>query len=292
MSFINDLLSNIPRDIDYPFGKTMLIIFVIIIAVQIIVCSIVYIMAVKRTKKAETKTPGIKAFTYALLGIAIYPIGGVFSYLYRLLINPAKAVFFGNTNIFIVAGIGIYAISFTVYIREVVNLSKAAVRMFKFVFYSGIVITTTVSIPVTINIVYPLDQTLINTAFMFAAAVLTLILIFAIVFAIIDYFRISNKLTKVRLGMSIISAIGIIIQLSSIALYYYLVLAEGSPVQAIIPHTIIIVYSLCMVTSLALYYGFFIPIKIQEWTGILPPSFKLLKEKQKLVAKKDKTSKT
>lgn len=286
MSFINDLLNNIPRDIDYPFTRGQLIIFVSIIILQIIICSVVYIIATKKIRKAKTSTQGVIAFSYALLGIFIFPIGGLLSYLYRLLIDTEKSIFFGNTNIFIVIGTGIFAVSYSLYVREVVNLSKAVTNMFKIVSFFALILASIVASIMLIHFVYPLNDTLINFIFMFAAAILSMVLVMGIIFALIDFFRISNKLTKVRLGMSILSGMSLMLQLASMAIYYYLVEAKGSPLQTLIPYVVIIIYGLCFITSLALYYGFFIPIKLQEWTGILPPSFKLLRKKQKLAKKK------
>ncbi len=289
MSFIDDLIElikNIPRPIDYPFTTTQLIIFVSIAALQIICCWLIYITARRKIKSSKMSNTGTNALLLCLLGCSLYPIGGFITYLYRLVIDPANSILFGNTNFFVVVGGGFYAIAFTVYIKEVVNLADYVVKIFRVVFYGGFTLISFITTTMLIHFVYPLNEQFVNVVFALAALALCSFMILGWVFAFIDYFRVSNKLAKVRLGMNIISATIMTIQIAFIGIYFFLTISEGK-IQLLLPYTVLFVYGLNIFTALTLYYGFFIPLKLQEWTGILPPSFKALREKQKLLAKQE-----
>ncbi len=40
--------------------------------------------------------------------------------------------------------------------------------------------------------------------------------------------------------------------------------------------------------ALIIFWSFFIPLKIQEWSGVLPPSYRLLIEKQRMLARRSR----
>ena len=92
---------------------------------------------------------------------------------------------------------------------------------------------------------------------------------------------------KARLGMTILSGSFILIHAMLLAFYFYLTFQVATPAEVVFLS--IVMYIPLVPAALAIYWGFFIPEKLQEWTGILPPSFKKLKKKQeRLKAMKNK----
>ncbi|MFX1533533.1 MAG: hypothetical protein ACFFDI_04795 [Promethearchaeota archaeon] len=189
----------------------------------------------------------------------------------------------GNTNIFYAAGALTFIVFYSFYVQNVINLSKFVRKIYK----GMTVITTVAGISVIciqlIHLIYPLNDRLVTLVFVLLALILALTISLPMIFSLKDFFRISNKLTKVRLGMIIITGVFFLIQWCSVALYLVLVLT--GTVSILIPLSVLSSYGESFPAALILYWGFFIPQKLQEWTGILPPSFKYLKEKQRQLAK-------
>lgn len=121
-----------------------------------------------------------------------------------------------------------------------------------------------------------------NVIFITAALIGITICVLTVIFSTIDFFRISNRLAKVRLGMTTLSGAFFLIQICSVFFYFFVTLAA---VNQLVPIAAVVSYAPIFPAALAFYWGYFIPQKLQQWTGILPPSFRRLKEKQRQLAK-------
>lgn len=284
MSFIDDVVERFVKEPDYGYSTEILWILTF---VMLLVAGVIIFLALKaRSKTRELGTSkGVQAFVRTMFFLSIVPIGATISYGYRALVANDSAIFLGNSNLFYPLGAGLFVIYYTTYITNTINLSNFVRNGFKIFYFGAWAATLIVFGSMIIKLVVPIDDLFLNTFFFFMALFFFADVFFTLLFAGIDYFRISNKLTKVRLGLSGIAGITFIINALFVVLYYYSVV-NADTLSWLIPISAVLLYSFTFPTAIFMYWGFFIPEKIQEWTGILPPSFKMLKEKRKQLAKK------
>ncbi|MFX0095278.1 MAG: hypothetical protein ACFFBD_26325, partial [Candidatus Hodarchaeota archaeon] len=139
---------------------------------------------------------------------------------------------------------------------------------------------------------------IIDLLTVFVIILVVLCVLIGVLLSLRDYFRVANKLVRVRFG-SITLAGGAFFLHVSLSMFYSALMAllranESKFIWdthgALLTTVAVLHYVVLALIAVILYWGFFIPRKIQEWTGILPPSYRLLLEKQRLLDSKQKSS--
>ena len=287
MSIIDNFLNNMVEKPDYPYSVTFLFFMVSFIGLMLIGNLIVIYMARKTIHKLDSSNKAMRNFYYAIIALAINPLGGLISFLYRLSVQNASAILIGNANFHFVISGSLFTIFFTTYVTNSVNLSKTGQRIFKLLTRTLFIVSPIALLIMFYNKINPISKSILTVTLVILAKIFFLDIFITILFLFIDYRRISNKLLKTRLGMSILAGVGFFIEGICAIGYLLSVLLQGQYIQ-VIPLYATGLYTTTFLMSLFLYWGFFIPIKIQEWAGILPPSYKLLKQKQKTLQTKVK----
>ncbi|MFX0094091.1 MAG: hypothetical protein ACFFBD_20300 [Candidatus Hodarchaeota archaeon] len=249
-------------------------------------CSLFIIFTIyQRSKKMEVWSGGTKNLMFMMIALSLIPLDSIINSLDALFgtgalldQNRPPLLRFISANLTII-GLTLFILFYTFYVKGTVNLSKL-VR--KFLNFSGIILVGLGLIALGVNLSDFVSQasSRSNIYFITLAVVALLILITSMAFSVIDIHRISNKLVQVRLTMSTLGGCFIICVMLFLALG--LAFASDSSASYMLISSLYALRILSiMPLSLSLFWGLFVPLKIQEWTGILPPSFKVLKLKQK-----------
>ena len=287
MSLLDNFFTNMVQKPDYPYSMPVLVGMTVFISLMFIGNIIILYMARKNLHKLGSTSKTMEGFYYAILALIINPLGGVIAFLYRTSVQNASAILIRNANFqFIISG-SLFTIFFSTYVTTSVNLSQTGHQIYKLLTGTLYLVSPLAFLAMLYNEIYPLNKNILSAILAVLAIIFFSDILITIMISFRDYRRISNKLLKARLGMSILTGIGFLIEGISAILYLVAVLLQGAYLQ-IIPICSIGLYSTTFLMAVTLYWGYFIPMKIQEWTGILPPSYKLLKQKQKTLQIKTK----
>ncbi|MFX0095038.1 MAG: hypothetical protein ACFFBD_25100 [Candidatus Hodarchaeota archaeon] len=274
MTWLDELLKNIPRELDYMFSfEEMIALLGFIVIIEILTVLVVFSIYWK-LRKAGISSAGGQTLLKTTFGLLLVPMGRILDFVYRILTGNTHAIFVGNTNVFFAAGLLIFIIYYASYARNYINISEFLQIVYRRVSIATTIITISCLSVMLIHLFYPLDHTLVNLVFITAGILLITTLALPIIFSMIDFFRISNKLTKVRLGLTVLAGALFLVQV--LAGVVYLALAT-SGVSWLIPLSTILDHGEGLFISLLLLWSFFVPEKLQEWARVLPPSFQALK---------------
>jgi len=272
-----ELLKNLEGEIDFYYDETTLYLWVLYFSLLIIINAFIWFKARISLNQLEDLGPGGKSFIRVLLGLTILPIGVFMGYIYRIVTENAVTLFPSTKNFFFPVALGLLGVTqLTVYAREVINVSNLASRIYRTVYLSVLGISFLLFFLMILNSFDLIAKDYVRFLFVIVGSLYAITLVMIVLFSAIDYFRTSNKLTKVRLGMTTIAASLIFVQGVVIVLYSYAV--QSGNLTNLIPLFTFTIYGLVLPSALAIYWGYIIPEKIQIWTGILPPSFLELKQ--------------
>ncbi len=294
---LDQIFSRLIREIDFVYPDEWL--FLIFLSILISETLIVFLwfkarrqlksMAMLGGGTASTSSQGTsrsRFFLLSFVALGLSSFGGLLNYGYRFFIaKNESAIFVGNTNIFYASGAALFVIMFSIYVRHLINLSRHVQRWYVISDVIVGVLGSVIVITMILLVIIGLPGRIVNILFFILAIVYTGILISLVIFSAIDLKRVASKLMKVRLTLVTLAALFMLFQGFAVAFYFFLTVSQGFLSQ-FIPIIVFILYSVPIFVAILLYWSYFIPFKIQEWAGILPPSFKLLKRKRELLAAK------
>ncbi|MFX0093211.1 MAG: hypothetical protein ACFFBD_15745 [Candidatus Hodarchaeota archaeon] len=276
ITIIQDFLSNSP--IAIVFACSLVVeLFLLLVSVSIY----------QQVKRLDLTSIGSKSLPKAILGLSLLPLGVLID-IFLWFVNLESLNQLNRLIIIfeILAGVLIFTTFYTSYLLNVVNVSPFMRKLYR-------LMATVISslILVSVGVVLLLVAGIIELWYYFIACLsclglIILVLVITMAISVIDFLRISNKLVKVRLGLTTVSGGFFLLQSVFNGLWMQLSASSGEFYN--IGTILFITASIPIV--LCLYWSFFIPVRIQEWTGILPPSFKELRAKQQLLAQMHQTS--
>ncbi|MFX0092247.1 MAG: hypothetical protein ACFFBD_10835 [Candidatus Hodarchaeota archaeon] len=273
MNWINDLLNIITREtfFEYPYAEFALV-YLPLILLNLLIIYIAY----RRSTQVKLFRSESRALLGTLICNCLQTILLFFDMLYEIVTNDHTH----TLGLIVVQPIIIAWFFFYLgrYSKSMINLServKKALLLIPLIMFGwSIILTLTWYLRIPDIDALSWNNSLGRSSIIFNILMISLI----IGAALIDLFRISSSLKKLRLGLIILSCV------SFLTTGVFLVLWDvfmSSASTIFLGHIMfVIAYWPNILVAITLYWSFFVPVKLQEWAGVLPPSFKLLKEKQ------------
>ncbi|MFX1254012.1 MAG: hypothetical protein ACFFCZ_20535 [Promethearchaeota archaeon] len=293
MFLIEYFFENVLREPIFMFDFWQIyLLFAFIVFTQLFLVCILY-KGYENIRKVDIPSESLYDFFLALVGLTIIPLSSIFEYFCRIVTGNAYTIFEGNQTISYALGLMVFTLYYSQYARKVINLSEIVKLVYRIMYWVVLALGSIVVIFMSVHILAPpniLGDQFLNILFTVVSLVFAISIILTIIFSIIDIRRISNRLVRVRLSITTLSAITIMIQGILSGIYFSLTVNQPNasivdPRQLLVAFTsVMLLFVMSVLSSILLYWGLFIPNKVQEWTGILPPSFKALREKQKMLS--------
>ncbi|MFX0091896.1 MAG: hypothetical protein ACFFBD_09055 [Candidatus Hodarchaeota archaeon] len=253
----------------------------------------------RRSKKFNVWNAGTKSLVAMMLALPFLPLTGIVNAIDTLIgsgefLNPnggfwtfsissarrPPLVRFIGSN-FTIIGLTVFIVFYVFYVKETTNLSEFVWKVYNF---TVIIMVGLCLMSLVFNLGDFVSQlsSRSNINFFALAVVALLILISSMAFSVIDLHRISSKLLQVRLTMSTLAGCFYICVMLFLALG--LIIPSISSTSDLLVNSLYALRILSIIPlTLFLGWSYFVPLKVQEWTGILPPSFKVLVEKEKII---------
>jgi len=261
---------------------SVVLVYTILLIVFEIVILAYFIIALIRLKRNLQSLKGVRSFLVTIFGIFLWPVGEIIERITYLFSNGQKVIFFETDSIFLPVGLTFAIIFFSFYIQKLLQTNKyrksrelLAHRFFNLaaiVAILGLLLYTGRFIAIGFMSEEMMEKTglISDIATLVIALTLILVLIVSFILMFREYKSITSKLNRTRLGIFLIYLSSIVLTLISIIIYLIFTVITGD--LTVLFYLGIPIFAFSFPAIVSLYYGMFIPKRLQIRMGVLPSS--------------------
>lgn len=259
---------------------SILIYTILLIVIEAVILSY-FIATIVRLKRNLTTLKGVRSFIMACFGLVLWPLGEIIERLTYLISNGEKVLFFETDSIFLPMGLTFAFIFFSFYLQNILHTAKygksqnlwshRVLNITAIVAFLGLLLYTGRFVVIGFMSEEMMESTGLISDIATLVIAITLIIVLSLSFYLLfsEYKSITSKLNRTRLVIFLTYLFSTVFTL--IAIIVYLVFTVVSGDLTILFYLGIPIFLFSVPSILSLYYGMFIPRRLQIRMGVLPP---------------------
>jgi len=247
---------------------------------SILLTSIIYqFIITSKVRNSKMKTGSFASFRMLYLSITFILTSYTSDFIGALL---GAKIFHSNFSVFLsVIGYTTAITALNIFMLNIINFRSSVRRIIKiFAYIEGILLGLVATAFLVASFVDFIPTDILDYSLIVLGLIVIAVSIFTIITLLIEARSSANKMIKLRLRMATLGIFGILID-GILNMLYFMFGAFGLDMQKFylygMPSIALFVY---FVAVFGFFYSLFPPMWLQQATGVLPPSFKELMDKQ------------